>query len=80
MMSAIVRKTFFSNPAPKSRLSQDFLMGGKNAKYLPCRDAQRTEKLDSPDDFPTPPWATRAPMEHVIERPGYSIREKTARN
>jgi hypothetical protein len=28
--------------------------------------AQRTEALDSPDDFPTPPWATRALLEHVI--------------
>jgi hypothetical protein len=28
--------------------------------------AQRTEPADSPDDFPTPPWATRALLEHVI--------------
>jgi hypothetical protein len=28
--------------------------------------AQRTEPRDSPDDFPTPPWATRALIEHVI--------------
>lgn len=28
--------------------------------------AQRTEARDSPDDFPTPPWATRALMEHVL--------------
>ena len=28
--------------------------------------AQRREPLDSPDDFPTPPWATRALMKHVI--------------
>lgn len=28
--------------------------------------AQRTEPKDSPDDFPTPPWATRALVEHVI--------------
>lgn len=28
--------------------------------------AQRTEASDSPDDFPTPPWATRALLEHVI--------------
>jgi integrase len=26
--------------------------------------AQRTESLDSPDDFPTPPWATRGLIEH----------------
>jgi hypothetical protein len=29
--------------------------------------AQRTEPKDSRDDFPTPPWATRALMEHVLE-------------
>ena len=29
--------------------------------------AQRTEAADSPDDFPTPPWATRALIEHVLE-------------
>lgn len=29
--------------------------------------AQRTEPQDSPDDFPTPPWATRALVEHVIQ-------------
>ena len=28
--------------------------------------AQRTEAIDSPDDFPTPPWATRALIEHVL--------------
>lgn len=28
--------------------------------------AQRVEPADSPDDFPTPPWATRALLEHVI--------------
>ncbi len=28
--------------------------------------AQRTEPGDSPDDFPTPPWATRALIEHVL--------------
>jgi hypothetical protein len=28
--------------------------------------AQRVEPRDSPDDFPTPPWATRALLEHVI--------------
>lgn len=28
--------------------------------------AQRKEKKDSLDDFPTPPWATRALIEHVI--------------
>lgn len=28
--------------------------------------AQRTEASDSLDDFPTPPWATRAFVEHVL--------------
>lgn len=28
--------------------------------------AQRVEASDSPDDFPTPPWATRALLEHII--------------
>jgi hypothetical protein len=30
--------------------------------------AQRAEPHDSLDDFPTPPWATRALLEHVIHR------------
>lgn len=29
--------------------------------------AQRSEARDSPDDFPTPPWATRALIEHILE-------------
>ena len=36
--------------------------------------AQRTEDKDSFDNFPTPPWATRALMEHVIERGEYTQR------
>ncbi|KQT31371.1 methyltransferase [Sphingomonas sp. Leaf412] len=28
--------------------------------------AQRIEPADSPDDFPTPPWATRALLDHVV--------------
>lgn len=28
--------------------------------------SQRVEPSDSPDDFPTPPWATRALIEHII--------------
>jgi hypothetical protein len=28
--------------------------------------AQRTEDKDSLDDFPTPPWATRALIEHIL--------------
>ena len=29
--------------------------------------AQRTEPKDSPDDFPTPPWATRGLIEHILD-------------
>ncbi len=29
--------------------------------------AQRNEPSDSPDDFPTPPWATRGLIEHVLD-------------
>ena len=29
--------------------------------------AQRAEARDSRDDFPTPPWATRALLKHVLE-------------
>ena len=29
--------------------------------------AQRAEARDSLDDFPTPPWATRALIEHVLD-------------
>jgi hypothetical protein len=29
--------------------------------------AQRTEPKDSPDDFPTPPWATRGLLEHIVD-------------
>lgn len=32
--------------------------------------SQRVESGDSPDDFPTPPWATRALLEHVIGADG----------
>ena len=31
--------------------------------------AQRSEPRDSLDDFPTPPWATRALLNHVISAP-----------
>lgn len=30
--------------------------------------AQRSEPKDSPDDFPTPPWATRALLEHILNK------------
>ena len=36
--------------------------------------SQRVEAKDSPDDFPTPPWATRALMEYVIEKASLSTR------
>src|SRR3977135_1547155 len=32
--------------------------------------SQRLEAADSPDDFPTPPWATRGFMEHVLAGAG----------
>lgn len=35
--------------------------------------AQRTEASDSLDDFPTPPWATRALLKYVIQRDGQSV-------
>lgn len=38
--------------------------------------AQRNEPADSPDDFPTPPWATRALIEHVIP-PRYQLARQT---
>lgn len=34
--------------------------------------SQRTDPLDAPDDFPTPPWATRALLEFAIEQGGYT--------
>ena len=38
--------------------------------------AQRSEPRDSPDDFPTPPWATRALVEHVLDDKG-ALRDMT---
>lgn len=35
--------------------------------------AQRTEPKDSPDDFPTPPWATRALCEHVLPNKSHLV-------
>jgi hypothetical protein len=37
--------------------------------------AQRTEAADSLDDFPTPPWATRALLEHVLSEDRKSLKE-----
>ena len=31
--------------------------------------AQRVEPASGLDDFPTPPWATRALVEHVLDKP-----------
>ena len=39
-------------------------MGKQNTSHAVM--AQRFEAKDSLDDFPTPPWATRALLEHVI--------------
>ncbi len=38
--------------------------------------AQRAEAKDSRDDFPTPPWATRGLMEHVLSKFG-DVRTQT---
>ncbi len=38
--------------------------------------AQRVEASDSPDDFPTPPWAGRALIEHILNDRG-SLANKT---
>ena len=38
---------------------------------MPKRPYPRYQRRpDSPDDFPTPPWATRALIEHVLENKG----------
>jgi hypothetical protein len=39
--------------------------------------AQRTEAKDSRDDFPTPPWATRALLEHVLLPRMPGLRDQT---
>ena len=39
---------------------------------------QRAEPHDSLDDFPTPPWATRALIEHII-RPQHAVAHLTVR-
>jgi hypothetical protein len=38
--------------------------------------AQRVEPLDSADNFPTQPWATRALIEHILDR-RHELRTKT---
>jgi len=39
--------------------------------------AQRTEAANSLDDFPTPPWATRALLEYVLIENGRTFKELT---
>lgn len=54
-----------------SHLALDWLLGGmQNISHAVM--AQRHEPKDSPDDFPTPPWATRALLQHVIRDPNLS--------
>ncbi len=42
--------------------------------------AQRVEARDSLDDFPTPPWATRALCEHVIHAHGWRLEQLAAQS
>lgn len=46
-------------------------LASRSASARPCSGfmAQRTEPRDSLDDFPTPPWATRALVAHVVGAP-----------
>ncbi|MCV2866637.1 hypothetical protein, partial [Defluviimonas sp. WL0075] len=54
-----------------SHLALDWLIGVmQNISHAVM--AQRHEPKDSPDDFPTPPWATRALLQHVIRDPNLS--------
>ena len=41
--------------------------------------AQRAELKNSLDDFPTPPWATRALIEHVVVRLWHQVIELKAK-
>jgi len=43
-----------------------------NQNTSPAVMAQRCEDKDSLDNFPTPPWATRALLEHVIGSSGHT--------
>ena len=45
-------------------------MGKQNTSHAVM--AQRFEAKDSLDDFPTPPWATRALLEHVIPKANFA--------
>ena len=46
----------------------EFLVMGKRQNTSHAVMAQRVEAADSLDDFPTPPWATRALLEHVVSK------------
>lgn len=41
--------------------------------------AQRAEARDSLDDYPTPPWATRALCEYLTDSPDHLVRQSTCR-
>jgi hypothetical protein len=47
---------------PNERFAARWMMQNTSHAVM----AQRTEPNDSPDDFPTPPWATRALLEHIL--------------
>lgn len=53
-------------PEWKPRRSPQYRMPEGPQNRSPAVMAQRTESLDSLDDFPTPKWATRALMEEVF--------------
>lgn len=59
------RSAFQAPPMCRSTLN---LNGNQMQNTSHAVMAQRTEQKDSFDDFPTPPWATRALIEHVIKR------------
>ena len=40
------------------------------AEHIARGNGSKIEPVDSPDDFPTPPWATRGLIEHVLEDRG----------
>jgi hypothetical protein len=51
----------------KPRRSPTYRMPEGHQNRSPAVMAQRSEGADSLDDFPTPLWATRALLEHVLE-------------
>lgn len=50
---------------PSGTLNQ-YIEGGRMQNTSHAVMSQRVEAADSLDDFPTPPWATRALLEHVV--------------